>query len=83
MTIVTHNADAQTRSSSHPIYSGDNVTVARTLANVFDPKQVSTFTRTNQYESHLSAPTQHKNFVNMIASPSSSALHADSWESAM
>ena len=82
LTTIDHNADAQTRSSPHPTYPGDYV-IFNAFENVLNPKQVSTYTRNNEYVPHMSVPTQYQNFVNMIASPFSTELHAGSWESAM
>ena len=44
---INSNADAQPLPSSHPTYSGDEPSVAKTLSNIYDPKCVSNFARNN------------------------------------
>ena len=83
LTTIDNNADAQTRPSPRPTYFGGDPTLVKTLANVLDSKQVSNFSRNNQYLPHLNVCTQHENFVHMIASPFNSDLQYDSWESAI
>ena len=45
---INSNADAQPLPSSHPTYSGDEPSVAKTLSNIYGPKHVSNFARNNQ-----------------------------------
>ena len=79
--LTTINANAQPLPLPRPTYSGDDVTVTKTLANVFDTKQMSSFSRNNQYMSHVNVRKQKENFSNMIASPFNSERNYPSWES--
>ena len=51
----------------------------KTLVKILDPKQVSNFSRYNQYLHHLNVRAQHENFNHMIASPFNSEPHFGSW----